>query len=206
MYEFQRWLDHVSDPADIFIIEQIAGTKHRITPDPESVILQQGTPQDQTHFNNIESGILDAHSAFTLVFNALRQYIWAEEERTHTYTGATLLDADSVIRLLINQARFNKWDIEDIKAWMADHDITEIGTVTLTNNQKFPFNNSKVSVSFTKTRKTQNYVVLTEVTAFTGNVGEVEVSGKLTNGFQIGYTGSASAATIKYVVIGGFGE
>ena len=61
-------------------------------------------------------------------------------------------------------------------------------------------------MSLTKTRKTTNYVVMTDVTAFNGNVGEVEVTGKLTNGFQIGYTGSAASATVRYVVIGGFGE
>ena len=113
---------------------------------------------------------------------------------------------DAVVRQILIFARHNKFDIDDIKKWMADHDITETGTVTLTNSLKFPFNNSKRSVSLSKTRKTTNYVVLTEVTAFNGNVGNVEVTGKLTNGFQIGYTGSAASATIKYVVIGGFGE
>ena len=113
---------------------------------------------------------------------------------------------DAVVRLVMNLARQNKWEIESIQKWMADHDITESGTITLTNTQKIPFNNSRQSVSLSKVRKTTNYVVLTEVTAFNGNVGEVEVTGKLTNGFQIGYTGSAASATIKYVVIGGFGE
>lgn len=205
MYEPTIWEDFVRDPDDEVFLEKLnENNRYRITPAGE--VMEEGTPQDKTHFNKMEVGILDAQMAAALIFNALRQWEWGEDERTHTYTGATLLDADIVVRLVMNLARQNKWEIEDIQKWMADHDITEIGTVTLTNSLKFPFNNSKQSVSLTKTRKTTNYVVMTDVTAFNGNVGEVEVTGKLTNGFQIGYTGSAASATVRYVVIGGFGE
>ena len=193
MFEPERWLDHVTDPANVFTLEKVGENTYRIT--PAGTVMQRGTPQDQNHFNRMEDGIFDAHLAATLLFNALRQYEWGEDERTHTYTGATLLDMDAVVRQLLIFTRHNKDVIEDILKWMADHDITETGTVNLTNSLKFPFNNSKQSVSLTKTRKTTNYVVLTEVTAFNGNVGEVEVTGKLTNGFQIGYTGSAASAT-----------
>jgi len=205
MYEPTIWEDFVRDPDDEVFLEKLnENNRYRITPAGE--VMEEGTPQDKTHFNKMEGGILDAQMAAALIFNALRQWEWGEDERTHTYTGATLLDADIVVRLVMNLARQNKWEIEDIQKWMADHDITEIGTVTLTNSLKFPFNNSKQSVSLTKTRKTTNYVVMTDVTAFNGNVGEVEVTGKLTNGFQVGYTGSAASATVRYVVIGGFGE
>ena len=205
MYEPTIWEDFVRDPDDEVFLEKLnENNRYRITPAGE--VMEDGTPQDKTHFNKMEVGILDAQMTAALIFNALRQWEWGEDERTHTYTGATLLDTDIVVRLVMNLARQNKWEIEDIQKWMADHDITEIGTVTLTNSLKFPFNNSKQSVSLTKTRKTTNYVVMTDVTAFNGNVGEVEVTGKLTNGFQIGYTGSAASATVRYVVIGGFGE
>ena len=205
MYEPTIWEDFVRDPDDEVFLEKLnENNRYRITPAGE--VMEDGTPQDKTHFNKMEVGILDAQMTAALIFNALRQWEWGEDEHTHTYTGATLLDADIVVRLVMNLARQNKWEIEDIQKWMADHDITEIGTVTLTNSLKFPFNNSKQSVSLTKTRKTTNYVVMTDVTAFNGNVGEVEVTGKLTNGFQIGYTGSAASATVRYVVIGGFGE
>ena len=205
MYEPTIWEDFVRDPDDEVFLEKLnENNRYRITPAGE--VMEDGTPQDKTHFNKMEVGILDAQMTAALIFNALRQWEWGEDERTHTYTGATLVDADIVVSLVMNLARQNKWEIEDIQKWMADHDITEIGTVTLTNSLKFPFNNSKQSVSLTKTRKTTNYVVMTDVTAFNGNVGEVEVTGKLTNGFQIGYTGSAASATVRYVVIGGFGE
>ena len=202
MYDWTRWKDHVTDPSNVFNIVKNDDGTYTIT--PAGTVMQQGTPQDQTHFNNMEGGILDAHIAAGLILNALRQNQWEDEERTETFTGATLLDMDIVVRLILNLARQNKWNIEDIQKWISDHDAYETGTTTMTNTLAFPFNNSKKSVALAKTRNTTNYVVLTEVTSFTGNVGEIEISEKLTNGFKIGYTGSASSVTVKYVVIGGF--
>lgn len=37
-----------------------------------------------------------------------------------------------------------------------------------------------------------------------GNVGEIVVTDKLTNGFKLAFTGSASSVTVKYTVIGGY--
>lgn len=79
----------------------------------------------------------------------------------------------------------------------------EAGTVTLTNNQVFPFNNSQVTVPLVTTRNNQNYIVDYEVTAAVGNVGDIIVSAKLVNGFKIEYTGSATSVTVKYQVLGG---
>lgn len=113
-------------------------------------------------------------------------------------------DAQNAVRILLNYARWNKWDIDDIKQWITKQGTFETGTVAMTNTLAFPFNDSQQSVSLAQSRNTTNYIVLTEVTAFSGNVGEVEVSDKLVNGFKIAYTGSAPSATIKYTVIGGF--
>ena len=202
MYDWTKWLDHVTSPSNRFNLVKNDDGTYTIT--PAGTVMQEGTPQDQEHFNNMEGGILDAHITAGLIFNALRQLEWAHEEQAETFTGATLLDVDVVTRLILNLARQNKWDIEDIQKWISDHDSFETGTVTLTNSLKFPFNNSKRSVSLSKTRNTTNYVVLTEVSSFTGNVGEIEVSDKLLNGFKIAHTGSSSSVTVKYVVIGGF--
>ena len=202
MYDLQRWLDHVTSPSNVFNITKNDDGTYTITPAGE--VMQDGTPQDQDHFNHMECGILDGAITAGILLNALRQLDWATEDKTRTFTGATLLDADIAARLIMNLARQNKWDIEDIKAWMSEHDIVESGTKNLTNSLKFPFNNSQQSVSLSNARGTTNYIVLTEVTSFKGNVGEVVVSDKLTNGFKIAYTGSASAATVKYVVIGGY--
>lgn len=86
------------------------------------------------------------------------------------------------------------------------HLAVEIGTKALTNTQKFPFNNSQQSIALTNTQSNGDYIVMTEVVSAYGNVGEVEVTDKLTNGFKIAYTGSAPSVTIRYVVIGGFTE
>lgn len=86
------------------------------------------------------------------------------------------------------------------------HTLVEVGTITLTNTQKFPFNNSQQSVALVRTQANGDYVVTAEVTAASGNVGEIEITDKLINGFKIAYTGSSPSVTIRYVVIGGFTE
>ena len=119
---------------------------------------------------------------------------------------AGIFDSHISLGVLLNFARQLGWDVEVIQKWITDHDSFEIGTVTLTNTLAFPFNNSKESVSLAKTRKTTNYVVMAEVTAFQGNVGDIVVSDKAVNGFAIAFTGSASSVTVSYSVIGGYEE
>lgn len=82
----------------------------------------------------------------------------------------------------------------------------EVHEVTRTNSAQYPFNESAVSVAMTTERDNLNYVVeIISVTA-NGNVGKIEVTDRQVNGFKIGYTGSASSATIKFAVIGGFDQ
>ena len=219
MYKPTQWKDHVRNPANRFYIHNIGEDLYEII--PAGTVMEEGTPQDQANFNNMECGILDAHAALGILINFFRQFEWTNQDKYdniddaisdldtelkafETQTGKDVDDIRNAIRTIFNYARQNKWSIDDIKNWIADHDTIESGTVTLTNTLKFPFNNSKKSVSLSTTRKSTNYVVLTEVTSFTGNVGDIEVTTKLVNGFQIAYSGSASTATIKYVVIGGF--
>lgn len=97
-------------------------------------------------------------------------------------------------------------DMDTVKAWMAKHKVVELGDVTLTNSLEFPFNNSKHTVALETAQDNGDYIVLTEVVDFTGNVGEVVVSDKMTNGFALSFTGSATSVEIEYVVIGGFSE
>lgn len=102
-----------------------------------------------------------------------------------------ILDASIAAALALNFARQNAWEIET-------------GTVTLTNTLTFPFNNSKKTVALENRRESTDYVVLIEVVDFTGNVGDIEITDKLTNGFKLAHTGSASSVTINYTLIGGF--
>jgi len=94
--------------------------------------------------------------------------------------------------LLLNYARQMGWDVER-------------GSINLTNTAKpYPFNNSQKTVALQMQRPSRDYIVITEASNVKGNLGQIEVSDKLSNGFKIAYTGSATAATINYIVIGGY--
>jgi len=156
MYDWTKWLDHVTDPANRYTLVDNGDGTYTIT--PTGTVMQQGTPQDQVRFNNIENGIVDAHAA---------------------------------IALLLNYARQNSWEIET-------------GTVTLTNTLAFPFNDSQKTVSLTKAKENGDYIVLAEISAASGNAGEIVITDKLINGFKMAFTGSASSVTVKYTVLGGY--
>ncbi|CAK7047451.1 MAG: hypothetical protein BACD_02332 [Bacteroides rodentium] len=81
----------------------------------------------------------------------------------------------------------------------------EVLTVSLTNSQQYPFNNSKKTVALTHPRNHLYYTVTAEVLEYSGGcVGDIEVTEKLVNGFKIEYTGSATSVTLKVFVKGGF--
>ena len=107
-------------------------------------------------------------------------------------------DGDIASTLIINRLRQHIWQNNDEAL------ICEEGTVTLTNTQKFPFNDSRVTVALAKTQKDTKYVVVTDVQTVAGNIGDVTVTDKQVNGFKIGYSGGAASVTVKYYVIGGF--
>lgn len=105
-------------------------------------------------------------------------------------------DGDLASALIINRLRQQIWQFEDFL-------ICEIGSTVLTNTLKFPFNNSKKSVSLTNRQKDINYAVMAWTDSEAGNIGNIQVTDKQVNGFKVSYSGSASTATIKYIVIGG---
>lgn len=155
MYDWTKWLDHVTDPSNRYtMVDNGDGT---FTIARTGTVMQQGTPQDQVRFNNIENGIVDAHLA---------------------------------VDLLLNYARQNEWEVE-------------IGTKALTNTEVFPFNNSIQTISLVSRRENANYIVIVEVPSHVSNIGDIVISDKLINGFKMAYTGSASAVTVKYTVLGG---
>lgn len=87
---------------------------------------------------------------------------------------------------------------------MESENEVETGTITLTNSAKYPFNNSKNTISLVKTRKTTNYLVEFSVSNFSGGLpGDVTVSEKALNGFKMEFDGSAASVTINYIVKGG---
>lgn len=99
----------------------------------------------------------------------------------------------------------SKYDNEWRKVETISYDNTDIQTITLTNNQEYPFNNSQQSVSLTNPRKFTNYEVDTEIISPVNGekVGRIIITDKLTNGFKISYTGSAPEVQIKCIIRGG---
>ena len=77
----------------------------------------------------------------------------------------------------------------------------EQGVIRLENTEKYPFNNSARLVALAKEQPGTDYPVLTELLSSDGAVGDICVTGKAVNGFQIAYTGSASYAEIRYTVM-----
>lgn len=111
---------------------------------------------------------------------------------------AELFDRKISFGVLLNYVRLN----ED--AWNEKGFTVRHGTVTLTNTQAFPFNDSKQTVSISPALPDTTYAVITQITSATGPAGEVEVSDKLVNGFKLNTTGSAKSVVVDYIVIGGF--
>lgn len=77
-------------------------------------------------------------------------------------------------------------------------------TVTLTNSQVYPFNNSVKTIQLKTPRNYKTYLITAEVTSVSGGaVGDIEFTDKLLNGFKVAYTGSAKSVTMDLHVRGG---
>lgn len=77
MYQRTYWQDHVRVPDNTYNIKSNGDGTSTIT--PAGKVMQQGTSQDQSHFNNMEVGISDAHAAIGLLLNFARQNAWVVE-------------------------------------------------------------------------------------------------------------------------------
>ena len=109
-------------------------------------------------------------------------------------------DAKVGAELILNALRQIGWRTDALEKAT----VQETGTKTLTNTKNFPFNDSKATVALTNVRENLNYVVVIIEATGAGNIGEVEVSDRLTNGFKLAFTGSSKSVTVKYAVIGGY--
>ena len=85
----------------------------------------------------------------------------------------------------------------------AEQVATEERTITLTNSQSYPFNNSMQTIALAPARNFTDYTVEAEVLDHSGNVGDVRIFDRMLNGFKIAYDGSAKSATIKLRIKGG---
>lgn len=80
---------------------------------------------------------------------------------------------------------------------------SESGEISLTNSQKYPFNNSVKTVALKQQMETTAYTVEVDVLSSAGEVGHIVISDKQLNGFKVSFTGSAKSAKIKFFVKGG---
>jgi len=117
-----------------------------------------------------------------------------------------IMDAHIAHALFLQAVREKGWEDDNRLAALEEATVQETGTVTLTNSQSFPFNNSKKSVALVNKRDNLNYVVVvvSKTAAGGGNIGEIEIFERQVNGFKIEFTGSASRVTVGYAVIGGY--
>lgn len=84
-----------------------------------------------------------------------------------------------------------------------DNLVPQIGEISLSNTQSYPFNDSAVTVAMKPSTATTDYRV--EVEVLSGdNVGDIKIYDKQINGFKLAYTGSCPLASLKYFVIGGY--
>lgn len=84
----------------------------------------------------------------------------------------------------------------------AEQVATEERTITLTNSQSYPFNNSVQTIALATARNFTDYTVEAEVLDHSGNVGDVRIFDRMLNGFKVAYDGSAKSATIKLRIKG----
>ena len=114
-------------------------------------------------------------------------------------------DAHIAHALLLQAFREKGWEDDARLDALEKATVQETGTVTLTNTQAFPFNNSQKSVALANVRDNLYYVVeVISVTPTGGPAGEIEVSERQINGFKMAFTGSATSVTVVYAVIGGY--
>lgn len=106
-----------------------------------------------------------------------------------------IFEADLLAVTLAQQALQDKRILRDLEG--------EVGQMTLTNTEFFPFNNSVKTIALSKNRDTIDYRVTIEVVSKNENVGDIIITDKQLNGFKLSYTGSAKSVTIKYYVQGG---
>lgn len=155
---------------------------------------------------------------------------WKDDVRSPANTYRLVKNADETITLLpvgtviqqgtnMSAANFNNMETGIFGAYMTANEVVRVVRelqqtarglvgeaidITLTNTQKFPFNNSKVSVALNLTRNITDYTIDVEVLgASGGGVGEIDVSEKLRNGFKIAFTGAAKSVRLRLLVKGG---
>lgn len=156
MYNQTYWLDHVTEYVDRF--KEVTNGDGSITHTPVTgEIIQQGTPQNQTNFNNIEMELQDQHifNRFMAVFgkaletrvnNIDPEYHTVTLTNTATYPFNTTVDTPVTISLDTTRASTN-YIIYTVTADAADGNVGDVVITGRTlNGFKVSYNGSATSV------------------------------------------------------------
>ena len=154
MYHRTHWVDHVVDQ--------------------QGAVIQQGTLQDQAHFNNAEVGISDGSLAASLLTEGyihLRRTQEANDEKQF----AEILGETHTVTLTNNKEYpFNS-------------------TVS-----------SPTTVALTKNRNNLYYSLEARATSVKGGLlGDIHITDKALNGFKVSFDGSAKNVTLELKIKGG---
>lgn len=163
--------------------------------DQDGKVIQQGTLLEQDQFNRMEVGISDSNMAANIIHIML---LWFGRRLGVLETSSNSHDTDiASIKTLNGQ--------QDTRLAALEPEVAaEVKEVTLKNGSKWPFGINEVSVGLAKTRKNANYGVDVYVKSYTGGrLGDITVSGKLTNGFKLKHDGSAQTVVVVVRVTGG---
>lgn len=118
---------------------------------------------------------------------------------------------------LLDQAHFNNLEagLSDqslaaafmrFRAIQESYELTdELHAVTLgTTGQKWPFNNTPVTVALSQLRESENYGVEVNVLEYSGGLlGHIKVIDRAANGFKLLHDGSAKSVKVSVRVSGG---
>lgn len=172
MYKQTTWQDRVTQFDNRYReVDNHDGTITHILDEGE--VIQVGTPQNQTNFNNLENGVQDATLAIQILGTAYYHHVLESAAHEALMDDEVLGEVHEVTLKNTLKAPFNS---------CADNPQT---------------------VDLTKNRKNLFYSVETEIKTHKGIVGDIIISDKALNGFKIAYTGSGSEVTLTVRVKGG---
>lgn len=191
--------------------------------DQDGKVIQQGTLLEQDQFNRMEVGISDSNMAANIIHIMLlwfgrRLGVLETSSNSHDTDIASIKtlngQQDTRLAALEKTTGSHTTDIASMKntdtqqnsclSALKQEVAAEVKEVTLKNGSKWPFGINEVSVGLAKTRKNANYGVDVYVKSYTGGrLGDITVSGKLTNGFKLKHDGSAQTVVVVVRVTGG---
>ncbi len=161
MHKQTEWKDHVTQyPSRRQIAENPDGTVD--VEKAQGEVIQQGTPQSATNFNNLEDGVQDAHTAFAVFLQYFLQFDRWARQKVSEYAAEFLNEIKTVTLTNTKTFPFNDSaqtvDLTTARETM-NYDVSwevvsangNIGDISVTDKQlngfKIAFDGSATSVT-----------------------------------------------------------